>query len=409
MKLADFKKIELPQNSGVYYFRKGNDILYIGKATSLRDRVKSYFGKDLIETRGPLLVDMVFKADSVTFEETDSVLEALILEANLIKKYQPYYNSKEKDDKSFNYVCITEEEFPVVLLVRGKEIDFKNKVAQGEKCSAIFGPYPEGSSLREGLKIIRKIFPYMDKYSTQKDKYEFYRQIGLAPDIEKEDAKKEYQKIIRNVKLFFQGKKKQIIHDLKKEMNLHAKQMEFEIANTIKRTIFSLEHINDVALIKSDVGYLNTGKKFRIESYDIAHMSGKNMVGVMTVVVNGSVYKNDYRKFKIKTQTSSNDTGSLEEVLMRRLGHPEWGIPDLVVVDGGIAQKNVAERILKRYQFNIPVVSVVKDERHKPKEILGEPSLVHQYKKLILLANNESHRFGIKYHREMRSKKLLNP
>src|SRR5674476_923017 len=101
------KKLKMPDKPGVYYFRKGKEIIYIGKATSLRDRVKSYFGKDLIVTRGPLLVDMVFHADKVDWQETDSVLEALILEASLIKKYQPKYNTKEKDDKSFNYVVIT--------------------------------------------------------------------------------------------------------------------------------------------------------------------------------------------------------------------------------------------------------------------------------------------------------------
>jgi excinuclease ABC subunit C len=110
MQKANFGKLNMPDKPGVYFFMKGKDILYIGKATSLKDRVKSYFSSDLIETRGPLLVDMVFKSDSIKWTETDSVLEALILEANLIKKNQPYYNTKEKDDKSFNYVCITKDE-----------------------------------------------------------------------------------------------------------------------------------------------------------------------------------------------------------------------------------------------------------------------------------------------------------
>src|SRR5947207_1786208 len=114
MKNESFKKLKLPDKSGVYFFKSGKDILYIGKATSLQDRVKSYFSKDLIQTRGPLLVDMVFKAGTVDWQITDSVLEALILEASLIKKHQPYFNTKEKDDKSFNYVCITKELFPKV-------------------------------------------------------------------------------------------------------------------------------------------------------------------------------------------------------------------------------------------------------------------------------------------------------
>src|SRR3989338_6324858 len=122
MKLKSFKKIKLPDKSGVYFFKKGKNILYIGKATSLRDRIKSYFSKDLINTRGPLILDMVFKADNIKWKVSQSVLEALILEANLIKKHQLYYNTREKDDKSFNYVVITTEKLPKVVIVRGSNI-----------------------------------------------------------------------------------------------------------------------------------------------------------------------------------------------------------------------------------------------------------------------------------------------
>jgi len=122
MKKSDLKKYKLPHNPGVYFFLKGKDILYIGKATSLGDRVKSYFGKDLINTRGPMILDMVVQTTKIKYEETDSVLEALILESNLIKKYQPKYNVKEKDNKSFNYVCITKDIIPKVLIIRGRNL-----------------------------------------------------------------------------------------------------------------------------------------------------------------------------------------------------------------------------------------------------------------------------------------------
>ena len=112
MNIKSLSKFKLPDAPGVYFFLKGGKLLYIGKATSLKDRVKSYFVRDLIGTRGPLIVDMAFKATNLKFQKCDSVLEALILEANLIKKHQPYYNTKEKDDKSFNYVCVTKEKLP---------------------------------------------------------------------------------------------------------------------------------------------------------------------------------------------------------------------------------------------------------------------------------------------------------
>ena len=131
------------------------------------------------------------------------------------------------------------------------------------------------------------------------------------------------------------------------------------------------------------------------------------MVGVMTVIENGEIAKNEYKKFIIRTQTGANDTGALEEVLSRRLRHTEWGIPSLIVVDGSTAQINVANRVLSRYQFKIPVVSVVKDDRHKAKAIIGDENIIKKYKSLILLANSESHRFAIKFYRAKSRKNML--
>ena len=144
VKSQDLIKYHLPDSPGVYMFKLGAQILYIGKATSLRNRLRSYFDNNLINTRGSFIVDMVFRANKVDFVKTDSVLEALILEANLIKKYQPKYNTKEKDDKSFNYVVITSEDFPRVLVVRGREIE-KNL---SYKIKTKFGPFTDGASLK---------------------------------------------------------------------------------------------------------------------------------------------------------------------------------------------------------------------------------------------------------------------
>ncbi|MFA6177729.1 MAG: GIY-YIG nuclease family protein [Candidatus Paceibacterota bacterium] len=401
MEIGTLKKLKLPDKPGVYFFLKNKKILYIGKATSLRDRIKSYFSKDLINTRGPLVLDMVFKSDNIKWEVTDSVLEAIILEANLIKKYQPYYNTKEKDDKSFNYVCITKEKLPRVLVVRGR-------VLKNYKGS-IFGPFTSGTQLHEALKILRKIFPFIDDKSSKKQNYEFYKQLGLTPDAL--SPSKIYLDNIKYLKLFFNGKKKDIVKDLKKLMMQKAKEKEFEKAQELKKQLFALQHINDVALIKNSPHpnplLIKERGNFRIESYDIAHMAGKNMVGVMTVLEDGEVAKNEYRKFKIKTQNKANDTGALAEVLERRLIHREWMFPNLIVVDGGVAQINVVKNILKKMGINIPVVSVVKDERHKPKAIMGDRDFGLKYKREILLANSEAHRFAIAYHKNMRNKNFL--
>ncbi len=405
MKSQFLKKLKMPEKPGVYFFLKGKSIIYIGKATSLRSRVRSYFASDLIATRGPVILDMTVQANALKWQETDSVLEALILEAELIKKHQPKYNTKEKDNKSFNYVCITKEELPKVLVIRGRNVQ---KEISSKKYQATYGPFPNGLQLREAMKIIRRIFPYIDTQSAKRDNFEFYRQLGLTPDVGNKEIKVAYKKNITNLKLFFQGKKKKIIVNLKKDMMTLAKKREFEKAGEIKIKIFALEHINDVALIKEDNLYTShIPASFRIEAYDIAHMSGKNMVGVMTVIEDGEVAKQEYKKFIIKTQTGSNDTGALEEVLSRRLRHIEWGLPSLIVVDGSTAQVNVTKRVLDRYQYSIPTVAVVKDDKHKAKAIMGDEALIKIHKKSILLANSEAHRFGIAFHKKKRGQNFL--
>lgn len=410
MQRQDITKKKLPDTPGVYYFLDADKkTMYIGKATSLRDRAKSYFAKDLIVTRGPHILDMTFKASDIKWQETDSVLEALILEANLIKKYKPYYNTKEKDDKSFNYVCFTKEELPKLSVRRGKDLDL-DKLAdtKGIKFSVCYGPYTSGGALREALNIIRKIFPYLDEKSRVKGRYEFYRQLGLVPDISHEEGVVEYKKMIRHLKLFFDGKKRDLIKSLEKEMKGYAKKQEFERADAAKRMIFALTHIRDVSLIKEENLSEKSGEKaFRIEAYDVAHTSGKSMVGVMTVVLDGEVEKKEYRKFNIKGFDASNDTGALGQMIERRLGHPEWSMPDLIVVDGAKPQINITESTLGRYGVRLPVVSVVKDEFHRPRGILGDQKMGQQYEKQILLANSEAHRFAIGFHREKRRKNLF--
>lgn len=427
MKKGDLKKYNLPDSPGVYFFKKGEEILYIGKATSLKDRVRSYFSKDLIDTRGPLIHQMVFKAKDLDWQKTDSVLEALILEANLIKKHQPYFNTKEKDDKSFYFVGITGEEYPKVILIRERNLEkSKNKIV----FSKTYGPFTNGGQLKEALKIIRKIFPFLDDKS--KSYYAFYKQIELAPEI-KEKENKSYLKNIKNIKLFFEGKKNSVLKSLEKDMKLYAKNHQFERAGEVKRQIFALKHINDVALIKEEnINFANQNfsgaqkessvhgrkllvseeKVFRIEAYDIAHMSGKNMVGVMVVSENGEFEKSEYKKFIVRSQQNANDAGALREVLERRFKHTEWKMPDLVVLDGNIIQINVATKVLEKFGLKIPVVSVVKDDKHKAREILVSHrsdlwEMIERYKKEIIALNAESHRFAINFHKQKRINNFL--
>ena len=329
-------------------------------------------------------------------------------------------------------MIITKEEFPRVLIERGRIL----KSYEPKKLQASFGPFTNGGQLKEALKIVRKIFPFLDNKSLKNTGYKFYKEIGLAPEISGEEAKKDYAKTIKNIKLFFEGKKTSVIKNLEKEMKIFAKKQKFEKADEIKKTIFALNHIQDVALIKEEdtPSRLNIYEKsFRIEAYDVAHISGTNTVGVMTVVENGEINKKEYRKFSARGgsafggktvlgNSKPNDIGALAEILSRRLNHEEWKFPDIIVVDGSTAQKNIAEKTLKQHGVSdIIVVAVTKDERHRPKMITGRlkqinnlfarPSsdglgedIVHKYESEILLANSEAHRFAIKYHRQLRGK-----
>lgn len=407
-------EVNLPDGPGVYFFREGDKILYIGKATSLRDRVKSYFSRDLIKTRGMGLVDMVTRATTVTFEETLSVLEALVLESALIKKYKPFYNTKEKDDKSHYFVAITDETHPVVILERGKNIDQrakkilsspKNGASQaGKKIRYLFGPFPHGPMIREGLRILRKIFPFDTPQSMKKNHSVFYRQIGLAPDVGTPVAHIRYLESIKHIALFLGGKSKELAKGLERDMKSAAKRGEFELAAQLRNQLFALRHIQDVSLLKHSLGDMSSESAFKIEAYDIAHISGSSMVGVMTVIIQGEPDKSGYRKFIIRSVKGANDPAALREVLERRMKHPEWAMPSLIVVDGNEVQRSVAVSILVDLKLEIPVVAVVKDERHRPRAILGNETIISKHKRAILLANSESHRFALSFHRDRRGK-----
>jgi excinuclease ABC subunit C len=309
-------------------FRKGTakrpgKILYIGKAASLRDRVRSYFASDLANTRGPHIRKMVEEATALTHERTNSVLEALILEANLIKRHLPPYNAASKDNTSFNHLVVTKENFPRVLVVRGREL------YQGWKDSQIknlFGPFPQGYALREALKIVRKIFPYRDgkcvpcpeQLAKRKGKGAckgcFNRQIGLCPGVcTGEMRKEEYAKTVKNICELFSGNFKGLKRSLAAQMKAAAEGQRYEEAARYRRQIDALAHIKDVSLIKGE--RVSAGGGARIEAFDVAHTGGTETVAVMTVVSGAETVKAAYRKFKIQKATN-NDVAALTEACL---------------------------------------------------------------------------------------------
>lgn len=410
MTKSEHTQLNLPDTPGVYRFvGTAGEILYIGRATSLCDRTRSYFSNDLIIDRGPTFVDMVTKSVNLEWTETDSVLEAVILEANLIKKYQPYYNTRERDDRSYYYVVITDEEFPRVFLERGRVLEIQSR--QGSyPVDVVFGPFPNGPVIRETLRLLRRLFPFIEGVSRNPTRDRFYRQLGLLPNTTDTDAKNRYKQTIEYLKTLFKGKKKELVSQLTDTMNDAAEREDFEYAARIRNTIYSLEHLRDISLIKADRKEQSISG-FRIEGYDIAHISGTHMVGVLVVIENGEPQKSHYRTFHIRGFSQANDVGALREILERRFRHREWRIPNLIVVDGGAQQLEVGNRVVHETDVGgIPVVSVVKDDQHRPREILGANSdLIRVWRESILRANAESHRFALATHDALRRKKLLDP
>ncbi len=421
---------KLPGSPGVYMFRdKDGKLLYIGKATHLRNRVRSYFHDGMRANRP--IETMIHEVADIETRTADSVLEALILESNLIKKFQPKYNIKEKDDKSFSYSVITKEEFPRVLIMRKTELDkisnFKFQIQNKFKISHAYGPYTSKKQMQIGLKIIRKIFPFHSiKQQTEKGCLDF--QMGRCPGpyagaISRED----YLKNIRGIRLILEGKKKNLVRQLKKEMAEYSKKQEYEKAQEAKGKIFALQHIRDVALIVEDkieeplAGQALGGepKPLRIEAYDISNISGSHAVGSMVVFAGHEPDKSQYRKFKIKTIEGANDVGMMREVLLRRFGN-DWPKPNLILLDGGQGHVNMGDNILRSFGLDIPIVGVAKGPSRKnlnfkfqisnaisTSKFQKEINKILEDKKLIKQIMDEAHRFAITYHRKVRGKKML--
>lgn len=385
-----------PDSPGVYLMKdKLGKTIYIGKAASLKNRVSSYFTRAL-DNKTAILMNETKKID---YQKTDNVIEALILEANLISKHQPKYNVKLKDDKSFANIIITDEEFPRVLIAR--PTDKKKK-----KAKYVFGPYTSKQEAEKVIDLLVKIFDIAEGKFDTLDLYRRYYIKGYSSGKVGDITKKDYAKTINNIKLFLEGGRKTVIRKMKNEMEKEAKKMDFEKAAKIRNQIFALEHIQDAAFIKEDDILARPYARFpaRAEGYDISNISGKLAVGSMVVFSFGKPDKNEYRKFKIKTVEGANDIAMLREILERRFAHTNWQIPDLLAIDGGLGQKNVAMIVLKKYGLDIPIVAIAKGpDRKNEKLFFSAPKgYVFPNVDFIKKMRDEAHRFAISYHRKLR-------
>ncbi len=337
MNIVDQAK-QFPLSPGVYIYKDNSGKpLYVGRATSLRRRVLQYFRKDI----DPRIGEMVALAYKVDYIQTETVLEAIILEANLIKKYWPKYNVKDKDNRSFIFLVFPKSDFPKPIIVRGRELEsFPTSQAK------IFGPYQSLTVVRNALQIIRRIFPYSLCKTVGKPCFDY--QIGLCPGVcVGAITKKDYQKNINNIVLLLKGEKKKLLKKLSKEN---------------PQAAIYLKHIQDVTLVSRDEYGVEAGSENfnRIEGYDISHFAGKETYGSMVVFTDGKPDKAQYRLFKIKDAPANNDLESLKEMLERRLKHTEWPKPDLILIDGGRPQIDYLAKTMEQFQVKSPWLGLSK-------------------------------------------------
>jgi len=448
------KKIaNLPNLPGLYFFKntKGQ-IIYIGKSVNLKNRVKSYWQKT--NQLGLWTQKMVSQVKDINYKILSSEFEALLVEAKLINQYQPCYNIRSKDDKRFLMIGISHEKYPRIYTLRKTE----------PKLKIFFGPFPSANDVRLVLKTIRRIFPFRSCRTLPKKSCLYYY-LHLCPGCCLGIAKIDYQKTIKKIIRFLNGDTKGLLRQLTKEMNEAGKKLDFENAKIIKRQIEAIKYItlNWQNLSKASLAIeLNIDKNKqlmkelttifphlkkinRIEAYDISNLYGKEATGSMVVFTKTKLgffpNKNQYRKFKIKLTSKPDDVGMIYEVISRRLNHPEWSYPQLIIVDGGKGQINAGFNVLREKNLSqqILILGLTKPAQGwsasgRQEEIIIKPIIVQAKQsevknssidpliidyqaiklpknslllQLIQQLRDESHRFAKKYHLWLRKKKVL--
>lgn len=406
----------LPAAPGVYFHKNAEgEIIYVGKAAVLKNRVRQYFQKSEKDPKTEALVKEIAMTDWLV---VDTEMDALFLESEMIKRYMPKWNILLRDDKTVSYVRIDmKSEIPCVTMTRNPEGDDAEYI----------GPFYAKRTVADALRILRKVFPYYIKPYDGKKSLD--TDLGLTPGIEvgKSNAK-EYKKDLKKLIKYLEGGRKTLLFEIEKEMRVAADKGDFEEAAKLRNQLFALKELRkkivfsdkefmsiseDEALkqLKELLGLKEVPK--RIEGYDISHQSGENVVGSMVVFVNGASDRAEYRKFKLRNQ-KNDDTGNLREVLERRLKHEEWTLPDLVILDGGEGQINAVKDLLDAK--NIPVIGRNKSGDHTrnsavniviPEKGIFEINPESHVAKLIARIDEESHRFAIAYHRLLKRKNML--
>ena len=430
---------KLPAEPGVYFHKNAaGEIIYVGKAAVLKNRVRQYFQKSQKDVKTLALVAEINDTDWIT---VDTEMDALFLESEMIKRYMPKWNILLRDDKTVSYIRVDmKSEVPYISFTRNP-VDDK---------ATYIGPFYGKSSVEKAVRMLRRIFPYYTKPYDGKKSLD--TDLGLTPGIEiGKTTPTDYKRNLKKLMRYLEGDREKLLKDLEKTMNAEAKAGNYELAAEARDQLFGLKELKKKIVfsdkefldISSDQALLQLQKLLglkepprRIEGYDISHQSGTNTVASMVVFINGASARSEYRKFKIRTSTN-DDLKSMVEVITRRLKHKEWEFPDLIVLDGGQTQVNAILPLVKPY--NIPVIGRNKsgDHSHSAGVVLVIPSTNSakmqingadfqaatpqnstdfqlltlptgsHIARLIARIDEESHRFAITYHTLLKRKSML--
>ncbi len=446
IEVADKTTIKaLPQVPGIYIYKDSlGAIIYVGKAKNLKNRVKSYFASNL--DPASKTYNLVQHIESINYIEVSSEIEALILEAALIKKHQPKYNIAMKDDKSYLYIVIRVEK----LKKAGKVAKIPKVLAARESdilpSDQYFGPYPSGDTVRKMMRYIRRAFPYRDCSAAKFNKhhksdtpclYGFLKLCNAPCTVAYSLVS--YRKDIDKIKRFLSGGSLGLVRNISSLMKNASRHQNYELAasyrddlnriNYIKENFRTAQrYIDNPYLIDdlrskslSELSQAIFGKKLnlgRIECYDISNISGTDSVGSMTVAIEGKLEKSEYKRFKIKTKNTPDDFAMLREVLTRRLSREadadnsrSWGAPDLLIIDGGKGQVTAALQAMKDIHFEVPVIGIAKrfetlivPTSNGFEEVVLEKT--NEGLKLVQRLRDEAHRFAQNYHHKLRLKSI---
>jgi excinuclease ABC subunit C len=429
----------LPNQPGVYFHKDAaGDIIYIGKAAVLKNRVRQYFQKS--RRRDPkteALVAEIYDTDWITVE---SELDALFLEAELVRRYMPRYNILLRDDKSSTYVRINyDDPYPSISFTR-QPLDDK---------AHYFGPFFNGGEVKRALRFLRRVFPYSTHTGVIPKRACLQYHLGLCPGLEEHKTPlNEYRANLRRLMQFLKGEREQVVEKMQSDMQKAAKKQDFEKAAELRNQYYALKALSK-QIVFSDKEFLDISKDRglqgladllslqreprRIEGYDISHMQGTDNVASMVVFTNGIPDKANYRKFKMRIP-GNNDFAHMHEAITRRCSEKNikaWGLPDLFLIDGGKGQVAAAIRARDELGIQRPMIGLAKREEeivvHLEKsqvnvskiELHNQRAIVHETEdflmillpkdsdivKLLQRVRDESHRFAVSYHSVLKGKR----